>query len=188
MECQNRTISRGSASIFSRLRKEGIDVSPNTSLVSGRGDLKLMFSPRNTWPSSHFEDGVNTNPAFWPLSKFTSTERLVLLTIVSLLPRVPCCVPSHRIRRWYLGLVLCGSANINERSQRGDRDSELLSVIRDTDMIDGCVPLSHPPNSCSSTAQWQANHSRSGDSPIPSESDSCENIWESMSMLLRKIN
>jgi len=48
MECQNRTISRGSASIFSRLRKEGIDVSPNTSLVSGRGDLKLMFSPRNT--------------------------------------------------------------------------------------------------------------------------------------------
>jgi phospholipase D1/2 len=28
MECQNRTISRGSASIFSRLRKEGIDVSP----------------------------------------------------------------------------------------------------------------------------------------------------------------
>jgi hypothetical protein len=27
MECQNRTISRGSASIFSRLRKEGIDVS-----------------------------------------------------------------------------------------------------------------------------------------------------------------
>lgn len=35
------------------------------------------------------------------------------------------------------GLVLCGSANINERSQRGDRDSELVSVIRDTDMIDG---------------------------------------------------
>lgn len=40
-------------------------------------------------------------------------------------------------------LVLCGSANINERSQRGDRDSELLAVIRDTDMIDGCVRLLH---------------------------------------------
>lgn len=39
----------------------------------------------------------------------------------------------------FLGLVLCGSANINERSQRGDRDSELLAVIRDTDMIDGLV-------------------------------------------------
>lgn len=35
------------------------------------------------------------------------------------------------------GLVICGSANINERSQRGDRDSEIVAVIRDTDMIDG---------------------------------------------------
>lgn len=33
-------------------------------------------------------------------------------------------------------LVIIGSANINERSQRGDRDSELASVIRDHDMID----------------------------------------------------
>lgn len=48
MECQNRTISRGSASIFSRLRKEGIDVSSIKSLISGRGELKLMFSPRST--------------------------------------------------------------------------------------------------------------------------------------------
>ncbi|MBW0478538.1 hypothetical protein O181_018253 [Austropuccinia psidii MF-1] len=34
-------------------------------------------------------------------------------------------------------VVIIGSANINERSQRGDRDSELACVIRDTDMIDG---------------------------------------------------
>jgi phospholipase D1/2 len=34
-------------------------------------------------------------------------------------------------------LAIIGSANINERSQRGDRDSELAAVIRDTDMIDG---------------------------------------------------
>lgn len=32
-------------------------------------------------------------------------------------------------------LAIIGSANINERSQRGDRDSELAAVIRDTDMI-----------------------------------------------------
>ncbi|WRT67553.1 uncharacterized protein IL334_004525 [Kwoniella shivajii] len=68
LECQNRTISRGTNSIFSRLRKEGID----TMIVDDR-------------------------------------------------------------------LVLCGSANINERSQRGDRDSELLAVVRDTDMIDGTM-------------------------------------------------
>jgi len=36
-------------------------------------------------------------------------------------------------------LVICGSANINERSQSGDRDSELAAIIRDTDMIDRSV-------------------------------------------------
>ncbi|EIN12579.1 phospholipase D [Punctularia strigosozonata HHB-11173 SS5] len=36
-------------------------------------------------------------------------------------------------------LVIMGSANINERSMRGDRDSELAAVIRDTDMIDGTM-------------------------------------------------
>lgn len=36
-------------------------------------------------------------------------------------------------------LVIIGSANINERSQRGDRDSELAAVIRDTDLLDGYV-------------------------------------------------
>lgn len=33
-------------------------------------------------------------------------------------------------------LAIIGSANINERSQRGDRDSELACVVRDSDMID----------------------------------------------------
>ena len=36
-------------------------------------------------------------------------------------------------------LAIIGSANINERSQRGDRDSEIAAVIRDTDMIDWYV-------------------------------------------------
>ncbi len=36
-------------------------------------------------------------------------------------------------------LALIGSANINERSQRGDRDSELACVVRDTDMIDSTM-------------------------------------------------
>lgn len=41
-------------------------------------------------------------------------------------------------------IAIIGSANINERSQRGDRDSELASVIRDTDMIDSYVDLLCP--------------------------------------------
>lgn len=32
-------------------------------------------------------------------------------------------------------LVIIGSANINNCSQQGDQDSELVSVIRDTDMM-----------------------------------------------------
>ena len=36
-------------------------------------------------------------------------------------------------------VVIIGSANINERSQRGDRDSELACVIRDTDMVDSMM-------------------------------------------------
>lgn len=35
--------------------------------------------------------------------------------------------------------VIMGSANINERSQRGDRDSELACVVRDEDMIDSTM-------------------------------------------------
>ncbi|KAF4577108.1 Phospholipase D1 [Pleurotus pulmonarius] len=41
--------------------------------------------------------------------------------------------------RW----VIIGSANINERSQRGDRDSELAAVIRDTDLLD-CTMAGKP--------------------------------------------
>ncbi|KZV82901.1 phospholipase D/nuclease, partial [Exidia glandulosa HHB12029] len=40
-------------------------------------------------------------------------------------------------------VAIIGSANINERSQRGDRDSELAAVIRDTDMID-CTMAGEP--------------------------------------------
>ncbi|ESK89222.1 spo14 [Moniliophthora roreri MCA 2997] len=40
-------------------------------------------------------------------------------------------------------LAIIGSANINERSQRGDRDSEIAAIIRDTDMMD-CTMAGKP--------------------------------------------
>jgi len=58
------------------------------------------------------------------------------------------CVDIQHSRQVYIHAKLCivddrlaivGSANINERSQRGDRDSEVAAVIRDTDMIDRLV-------------------------------------------------
>ena len=36
-------------------------------------------------------------------------------------------------------LAIIGSANINERSQRGDRDSELACVVQDTDMLESTM-------------------------------------------------
>ncbi|ORX40300.1 hypothetical protein BD324DRAFT_641172 [Kockovaella imperatae] len=96
LECQNRTIARGAGSIFSRLRKEGIDP-----------DEYITFFSLRTW--SKFKSGVLTTEQVYIHGKTMIVDDR---------------------------LVLCGSANINERSQRGDRDSELVAVIRDTDMID----------------------------------------------------
>ena len=61
-------------------------------------------------------------------------------------------------------LVIIGSANINERSQHGDRDSEIAAVIRDTDMVDGYDLLDHASqlsDSCDTPGQWQENRSKS---------------------------
>ncbi|ODN95881.1 phospholipase D [Cryptococcus wingfieldii CBS 7118] len=99
LECQNRTIARGTSSIFSRLRKEGIDPDDYITFFSLRG-----------W--GKFDSGVLTTEQVYIHGKTMIVDDR---------------------------LVLTGSANINERSQRGDRDSELLAVVRDTDMIDGTM-------------------------------------------------
>lgn len=97
LECQNRTISRGPNSIFSRLLREGIDPDEYFSVFSLRNWAKLR-------------------------GDILTTELVYIHGKV--------CIVDDR-------LVIIGSANINERSLRGDRDSELAAVIRDTDMIDG---------------------------------------------------
>lgn len=43
LECQNRTISRGPNSIFSRLRKEGIDVSRISAHMTAAYKLPINF-------------------------------------------------------------------------------------------------------------------------------------------------
>ncbi|TFK40629.1 hypothetical protein BDQ12DRAFT_679780 [Crucibulum laeve] len=103
LECQNRTIARGPNSIFSRLRKEGIDPDEYVSVFSLRNWAKMR-------------------------GDVLTTEQVYIHGKV--------CIVDDR-------LAIIGSANINERSQRGDRDSELASVIRDTDMID-CTMAGKP--------------------------------------------
>jgi phospholipase D1/2 len=35
--------------------------------------------------------------------------------------------------------VICGSANLNDRSQRGDHDSEIAIVIEDMDLVESVM-------------------------------------------------
>ena len=76
LECQNRTISRGAQSIFSRLKKQGIDVS-NIALRTRRYTVlsPSSISPTSISTSSPCEAGANSSRERSQPSKFTSTER-----------------------------------------------------------------------------------------------------------------
>lgn len=96
MQCQFRSISRGDGSIFSRLRREGIEPEDFVTFYSLRAWGKI---------------GPNKNLV---------TEQLYIHAKV--------IIVDDRI-------ALIGSANINERSMLGSRDSETAAVVRDTDQI-----------------------------------------------------
>lgn len=96
MECQFRSICRGSDSIFGRLRREGLEPE----------DFVQFYSLR-TW------------------GKIGPTQALVT---EQLYIHAKVIVVDDRV-------ALIGSANINERSMLGNRDSECAAVVRDTDMI-----------------------------------------------------
>ncbi|KAJ6584781.1 phospholipase D [Mycena capillaripes] len=119
LECQNRTIARGPNSIFSRLRKEGID--PDEYIC--------VFSLRN-WGKLR-GDVLSTEQA-----SIVNTKALHRPDVLQVYIHAKVCIVDDR-------LAIIGSANINERSQRGDRDSELAAVIRDTDLID-CTMAGKP--------------------------------------------
>ncbi|PWN31347.1 phospholipase D, partial [Meira miltonrushii] len=99
VDLQYRSISRGEDSIFSKLRRRGIDPEQYISFFSLRQWGKL--------PSGR----LTTEQVYIHAKAMIVDDRLAII----------------------------GSANINERSQRGDRDSELACVVRDTDMIDSTM-------------------------------------------------
>ena len=96
MQCQYRSICRGDASIFNRLRNHGIDP-----------EDYIQFYSLRSWG--------RIGP-----TKQLVTEQLYI--------HAKCMVVDDRI-------AIIGSANINERSMLGSRDSECAAVVRDTDMI-----------------------------------------------------
>ena len=96
MQCQFRSICRGEASIFGRVRAAGIEPEDYIQFYGLRAWGKI--GPR----------------------KQLVTEQLYI--------HAKCMVVDDRI-------AIIGSANINERSMLGSRDSECAAVIRDTDML-----------------------------------------------------
>lgn len=61
LECQNRTISRGAQSIFSRLKKEGIDVGRFSPQLRFSTLTLYVISLTNTSPSLLCEDGASSS-------------------------------------------------------------------------------------------------------------------------------
>lgn len=96
MQCQYRSISRGSSSIFGKLREQNIEPE----------DYIQFYGLRN-WGKIGPEDAL-------------VTEQLYI--------HAKCMVVDDRI-------AIIGSANINERSMLGNRDSEVAAIVRDTDTI-----------------------------------------------------
>ncbi|KAI9768853.1 MAG: Phospholipase D1 [Geoglossum simile] len=96
MQCQYRSICRGSTSIFGRLRAHDIDPEDYIQFYSLRSWGKL-------------------GP-----DKMLVTEQLYI--------HAKCMIVDDRV-------AIIGSANINERSMLGTRDSECAAIVRDTDML-----------------------------------------------------
>ncbi|KAL6674453.1 Phospholipase D1 [Candidozyma auris] len=96
MQCQYMSISRGSSSLFAKLRKYGIDP-----------DDYIQFFSLRKWGII----GPDRNLV---------TEQLYIHAKIMIVD------DRHAI---------IGSANINERSMRGSRDSEVAAIIRDRETI-----------------------------------------------------
>ncbi|KAI9719039.1 MAG: hypothetical protein M1812_003669 [Candelaria pacifica] len=100
MQCQYRSICRGEASIFGRLREQHIEP-----------EDYIQFYSLRTWG--------RIGP-----TKQLVTEQLYI--------HAKCMVVDDRV-------AIIGSANINERSMLGTRDSECAAVVRDNDTIESTM-------------------------------------------------
>ncbi|KAG7196064.1 Phospholipase D1 [Scheffersomyces spartinae] len=97
MQCQFMSISRGSTSIFAKLRKYGIDP-----------DDYIQFYSLRKWGRIGPDRTLVTEQLYIHAKTMIVDDRAAII----------------------------GSANINERSMRGVRDSEVAAVIRDKETIE----------------------------------------------------
>lgn len=96
MQCEYMSISRGSSSLFAKLRKYGIDP-----------DDYIQFFSLRKWGAIGPDRSLVTEQLYIHAKTMIVDDRVAII----------------------------GSANINERSMRGLRDSEVATVVRDSEMI-----------------------------------------------------
>lgn len=96
MQCEYMSISRGSSSLFAKLRKFGIDP-----------DNYIQFFSLRKWGAIGPDRSLVTEQLYIHAKTMIVDDRVAII----------------------------GSANINERSMRGSRDSEVAAVVRDSETI-----------------------------------------------------
>ena len=90
------------------------------SICRGEGSIFHRLKDRNIEPEEYI--------SFYSLRSWGEIGPTKQLVTEQLYIHAKCMVVDDRI-------AIIGSANINERSMRGDRDSECAAVVRDTDML-----------------------------------------------------
>ncbi|WPK22898.1 hypothetical protein PUMCH_000119 [Australozyma saopauloensis] len=96
MQCQYMSISRGTSSLFAKLRKAGINP-----------DDYIQFFSLRKWGILGPDRTLVTEQLYIHAKTMIVDDRIAII----------------------------GSANINERSMRGSRDSEVAAIVRDTETI-----------------------------------------------------
>lgn len=127
MEFQYNSISRGGHSILERLREEGIeDVSKYITFYNLRNydRINVSSSGDQTWDSitaCYMDGGPSLATIPW---QGTPEEEMSAFVSEELYIHSKLLIADDR-------LVICGSANLNDRSQLGTHDSEIAVVIED---------------------------------------------------------
>lgn len=96
MQCQYMSISRGSSSLFAKLRKYGIDP-----------DNYIQFFSLRKWGRIGKDRNLVTEQLYIHAKAMVVDDKVAII----------------------------GSANINERSMRGFRDSEVAAIVRDRETV-----------------------------------------------------
>jgi len=133
MHWQYASICRGGRSIIEKLKHAGIDPDEYISFFSLRTHDRL----NDVLTGDHFPDEVPGNARAGDVKSVTE-------------PAVPAGPVQTDVLRKFVSeelyihtkvmiiddrTVICGSANLNDRSQMGTHDSEIAVIIEDTDMI-----------------------------------------------------